>query len=124
MRGKVLHMDKISVEAFADYGMVSRVDAESYLAECSDVAELPGGALVRRGRIVHIVARQRGLSGRRLVMGIRKALAKFHEAEPVLTCPVSLENKRALRLARFFNFKPYQQTETHQWLYRNRGDQL
>jgi hypothetical protein len=112
------------VQAFAEHGGISQEAATDYLSGCDMVVDLPGGAIVLRGDVVHIVARQRGLSGRRLIDATRGALLAFHKLRAQLKCPIKHGNKPALRYAAHFGFKPYHSTETHRWLYRSAGDPL
>jgi hypothetical protein len=117
-------MNADAVLAFADHGKISADAARDYLSHCDAVVALPGGAIVLKADVVHIVARQHGLSGRALVAAVREALLKFHAVQPTLKCPIRHENTRAMRFAEFFGFRPYHPTSTHQWLFRHRGDPL
>jgi hypothetical protein len=123
MRATMGDMSEIAAK-FAAWGGVTTAQAHDYLKACDDVAPLPGGALVRRGATVHIVAPQTGLSGRALVNATRAALVRFHEAVAMLVCPIHRDNARTLRYAQHFGFKSYGSTETHRWLCRHRGDAL
>lgn len=109
-------------QAFAAYGSITVEQATDYLRSCDDLAELPGGAIVRRKNVVHIVSPQRGLSGRRLVRQVRDALAKFHLATGWLFCPIQRENERAVRFAEFFGFTRYASCGSHDWFKRFSGD--
>src|SRR5690242_2069615 len=111
-------------EVFARHGGISVAAAQAFLDSCSEISELPGGALVRRGHVVHIVAGQHGIAGRALVEATRAALRQFHRSEATLVCPIRHDNARTLRYAKHFGFKPYDSTENHQWLYRHIGDAL
>lgn len=110
--------------AFADHGKISAEAARDYLSRCDMVVALPSGAIVLKADIVHIVARQNGLSGRTLVAAVRAALLKFHAIQSTLKCPIRHENTQAMRFAEFFGFRPYHPTSTHQWLFRHHGDPL
>lgn len=117
-------MSPVAISAFARHGGISEAAALEYLEACDSVVTLPGGAIVLKGDVVHICARQGGLSGRALVSAVRSALEGFHSIKAILKCPIRHDNSRAMVFAMHFGFKPYRATETHQWLFRNSGDAL
>lgn len=117
-------MNAGAVAAFAAHGGISEAEATAYLVKCDAVVSLPGGAIVLKGDVVHICAKQEGLSGRALVRGVRAALLKFHILRATLKCPIRHDNRRAMEFAMHFGFTPYHSTHTHQWLFRHSGDAL
>lgn len=95
---------------------------ENYLNSCDEVFSVPGGALVRRGNVLHLHSPQHGLSGRALVSAISRALDIAHKTCQTLICPVRKGNFRAVKFVERFGFTAYSETVTHTWFKHTAGD--
>lgn len=86
-----------------------------YLARCDEVFDLPNGCAVRRGSVVHILAPQKALSGRKLLRECRVRLNELHQNLDVIYANVKKDNTKAQDFALAAGFEVSHIDATHVW---------
>jgi predicted GNAT family acetyltransferase len=104
----------------ADSLGIDRGKAGEYLKLCDEVVEGNEFVAARRGNVVHLAIRVRGLGGRRVLSRCREILARWFESEPFLRAPVRHENPAAKAIAERLGFRQYAETATHVWMAKER----
>lgn len=86
-----------------------------YFDKCDEVFELPNGFATRKGNVVHVIAPQPALSGRKLIAECRKYLNQVHKNFPVIYAPIKRDNEKAQKFAKKVGFKESKADITHIW---------
>lgn len=104
-----------ALEVAADMGLTIK-QFEDYTKTCTDIVETENLVAVLKGNQVHLAARIKGLSGRRMLSECQRILARWFALEPVLVAPIKHGNIKAIRVAEALGFRWYAETSGHAWL--------
>ena len=87
----------------------------AYFDKCDEVFDLTNGFATRKGNVVHVIAPQSALTGRKLINDCRKYLEQVHAKYPVIYAPVKRSNEKAQKFAKKVGFKESKADITHIW---------
>ena len=86
-----------------------------YLDRCDEVFNLPNGYAVRKADVMHMIAPQKALSGRKLIRSCQTVLSKVHEKFPVIYAPVKKIDMKSQLFVKKLGFQESKADDTHIW---------
>ncbi len=86
-----------------------------YLERCDAVFDITNGYAVRRGNVMHILAPQKSLSGRKLLRECQNILSKVHKLFNEIYAPIKHGDTRAISFVEKIGFSIDRTTNTHVW---------
>lgn len=95
----------------------SKERLDAYLNGCDEVFPLPNGYAVRKGAVMHILAPQKSLSGRKLLRECERVITLVHQHTKVIQAPVKKTDNKAKKFVKFLGFEEGKEDETHVWFY-------
>lgn len=94
---------------------ITEDQVKAYLRKCDEVFDLPNGYAVRRGDIMHILAPQTALSGRKLIRKCQACLVRVHRNFQTIYAPVKKDNLKAQSFVKRIGFEESRTDDTHVW---------